>query len=244
MNTATKAKLLAIVSVEHEDRVRCGQPGCGHSIYRAIHVVRDNGSLIVLGSSCFAKRYGSEVSLGTARFGTGACGRTLTAEERVLLVDNTAELLARFEAEELARAKALADAKPANDVTQVHQSIRPTAAAPQVPRTNWAAMPGYSASSPTPWNWVKPLTSMAYFRLRDGTGWVRIQHRDSRQILVPWPVFDGWDEAFPPSIGLVDSECGGYVLPADVRGSISYLRSRAEREMVTGIWKEIMAAGK
>lgn len=125
MNTATKAKLLAIVSVEHEDRVQCGQLGCGHSIYRAIHVVRDNGSLIVLGSTCFAKRYGSAVSLGTARFGAGACGRTLTAEERVLLVANTAELLARFEAEELARAKASADAKPRAVIPQAHQPFRP-----------------------------------------------------------------------------------------------------------------------
>ena len=244
MNTTTNAKLLAIVSVEHEDRVQCGQPGCGHSIYRAIHVVRDNGILVVLGSTCFAKRYGSAATLGTARFGKGDGGRPLTAEERMLLVDNTAELLARFEAEELAQAKALADAKPVHVIPQVHQPFRPRVDSPTVPRTNWAAMPTYSASSPTPWNWMKPLTSMAYFRLRDGTGWVRVQHRDGRQLLVPWPIFDGWDEAFPTSIGVVDSDCGGYVLPADVRASISYLRSRAEREMVTGIWKEIVAAGK
>ena len=76
------------------------QPGCGHSIYRAIHVVRDNGNLIVLGSTCFAKRYGSADNLGTARFSASGGGRTLMAEERVLLVDNTAELLARFETEE------------------------------------------------------------------------------------------------------------------------------------------------
>jgi hypothetical protein len=182
--------------------------------------------------------------LGTARFGTGDGGRTLTAEERILLVDNTAELLARFEAEELAQAKGLADAKPVHVIPQAHQPLRPTVETPPLPRRNWAAMPGYSASSPTPWNWMKPLTSMAYFRLRDGTGWVRVQHKDSRQLLVPWPVFDGWDEAFPTSIGVVDIDCGGYVLPADVRASISYLRSRAEREMVTGIWKEIVAAGK
>jgi len=244
MNTTTTAKLLAIVSVEHEDRVKCGQPGCGHSIYRAIHVVKDSGSLVVLGSTCFAKRYGSPATLGTARFGTGDGGRTLTAEERMLLVDNTAELLVRFEAEELAQAKALADTKLVHVIPQVHQPLKPKFDSPTVPRTNWAAMPGYSASSPTPWNWMKPLTSMAYFRLRDGTGWVRVQHRDSRQLLLPWPVFDGWDEAFPPSIGVVDSDCGGYVLPADVRASISYLRSRAEHELVTGIWKEIVAAGK
>jgi hypothetical protein len=166
----------------------------------------------------------------------------LTAEERVLLVGNTVELLARFEAEELVQAKA-DDAKPVHVIPQVHQALRPRVDTPPVPRTNWAAMPGYSASSPTPRNWMKPLTSMAYFRLQDGTGWVRVQHRDSRQLLVPWPAFDGWDEAFPPSIGVVDSACGGYVLPADVKTAVAYLRSRAEREMVSGIWKEIVGAG-
>jgi hypothetical protein len=244
MYTTTNAKLLAIVSVQHEDRVQCGQPGCGHSIYRAIHVVRDNGTLIVLGSTCFSKRYGSAATLGKARFGAGDSGRTLTAEERMLLVDNTAELLSRFEAEELAQAKTLADTKPVHVIPLAHEPFRPKVDTPPVSRTNGAAMSGYSASSQTPWKWMKPLTSMAYFRLRDGTGWVRVQHRDSRQMLVPWPAFDGWDEAFPPSIGVVDGVCGGYVLPSDVRSSISYLRSRAEREMVTGIWKEIVAAEK
>jgi hypothetical protein len=160
------------------------------------------------------------------------------------LVDNTAELLARFEAEELMHAEALADAKRVHVNPQAHQPLRPNVDTPTAPRSNWAAMPAYSVGSPTPWSWMKSLTSMAYFRLRDGTGWVRVQHRDSRQMLVPWSAFEGWDEAFPPSIGVFDSECGCYVLPADVRGSISYLRSRAERELVTGIWKEIVAAGK
>jgi len=199
---------------------------------------------LVLRSTCFTKRYGSAATLGTARFGAGIGGRTLTAEERVLLVDNTAEILARFEAEELAQAKALAKAKPVCVITQIHRPVRPQVATEPAPRTNWAAMPTYSANSPTPWTWMKPLTSMAYFKLRDGTAWVRVQHRDGRQMLVPWPVFDGWDEALPTSIGVVDGGCGGYELPADVRASISYLRSRAEHELVTGIWKEIVAAGK
>ncbi len=46
------AKLLALVSVEHAERVRCGQPNCGHSVYRRIHVVREHEQLLVLGSTC------------------------------------------------------------------------------------------------------------------------------------------------------------------------------------------------
>jgi len=92
------AKLLAIVSVEQVDRVRCGQPNCGHTVYRRIHVVREGATLLVLGSTCLAKRYETDTALGLARFGCGA-GRPLTDAERQLLVDNTEALLARFEEE-------------------------------------------------------------------------------------------------------------------------------------------------
>jgi hypothetical protein len=37
MNTTT-AQLLVIVSVDSAQRVLCQNPGCGHSVYRAIHV--------------------------------------------------------------------------------------------------------------------------------------------------------------------------------------------------------------
>ena len=36
-------RLRAIVTVDEQDRVRCQQPGCGHSVYAAIHVVEENG---------------------------------------------------------------------------------------------------------------------------------------------------------------------------------------------------------
>lgn len=54
-----RARLLAIVEVDHDQRVRCGQPACGHSVYKAIHVVQDGDDLLVLGSKCFNNRYGS-----------------------------------------------------------------------------------------------------------------------------------------------------------------------------------------
>ena len=78
-------RLLAIVGVPPKERVLCGQPGCGHGVYAEIHVVQDAGKLLVLGSTCFAKRYGSPKALGTASVGGGG-GRQLTPEERVLLV--------------------------------------------------------------------------------------------------------------------------------------------------------------
>src|SRR5690349_11602752 len=103
------ARLRAIVAVDVIDRVQCQQSGCGHSVYAAIHVVEEEGRLLVLGSTCFAKRYGDAHALGQAQYG-GDGGRKLTEEERRMLIQNTAALLAHFEAQDSAEvaAKALA----------------------------------------------------------------------------------------------------------------------------------------
>ena len=218
------AKLLAVVSVEHGDRVRCGQPNCGHSVYRRIHVVRENSKLLVLGSTCFAKRYGADTALGGAQYGGGE-GRQLTEAERHLLADNTEALLAQFE-EEAARLQA-ADVKPA------HPALQPSAV---------IAIPQHfqlQAHKETPWEWVKPWTSLLYLKLKDGSGWIRAQRRDDKHVLVPWPVFDGWDEALPPLFGHADIEYGGYILP-DVVPALQYLRNQAEWETKPGRWSDVM----
>ncbi len=103
--------LLAIVRVPENERVRCQNPGCGHGVHAAIHIVREGGVLMVLGSTCFERRYGSAKALGQPQFNSGASGRPLTTEERELLDTNTDLLLARFEEEErqrLIREQALA----------------------------------------------------------------------------------------------------------------------------------------
>ncbi|MDI1270480.1 MAG: hypothetical protein PSV40_15440 [Polaromonas sp.] len=229
MDTIVEHKLLAIVSVDHADRIQCGQPGCGHSVYRQIHVVKDGEKPLVLGSTCFAKRYGSAAALGSPRFGGGG-GRPLTAEERSLLVDNTALLLTRFE-EERAR-------------TLMPEPSEPLTFKPRVPllspESRLSPLPAFTSAKATPWKWAKPLTSMAYFKLKDGTGWVRIQRTDGKQLLVPWPTFEGWDEALPANIGLVDSACGGYVL-ANLVATVKYLRSIGQWDMVGGVWRDIAA---
>lgn len=40
MNNASP-RLLAIVEVDKTARVYCAQPGCKHTVYKAIHVVRE-----------------------------------------------------------------------------------------------------------------------------------------------------------------------------------------------------------
>ena len=102
-------KLLAIVAVDPSHRVRCQQPHCGHSVYARIHVVEEADQLIVLGSDCFAKRYGVARATDFHGHGSGG-GRVLTEAEREMLVNNTKALLAQFEAERQ-RELALAEEK-------------------------------------------------------------------------------------------------------------------------------------
>lgn len=91
-------QLLAIVEVDKADRVICQADGCGHSVFRRIHIVRSaTGDLSVYGSDCFDKLFGEIV--GKAPQYGGGGGRELTAEERLMLVENTERLIAQFEAE-------------------------------------------------------------------------------------------------------------------------------------------------
>ena len=220
--------LLAVVSVDRENRVRCGQPSCGHSIYRRIHVVREEGQLLVLGSTCFEKRYGGPSGLCPAHHGGGGGeGRLLTDEERQLLLTNTQALIAQFEEEAAvaAQAKAL-KAHVAPNPDHHRNPVKP-------------AMP-LAPHHETPWAWVKPWSSVFYVKLQDGTAWMRVQRRDDKHMLMPWPIFDGWDEALPPLVGAVDAEHGGFEL-ADVVAALKYLRAHADWEARPGSWKDVMA---
>ena len=237
------ARLLAIVEVDHDQRVRCGNPGCGHSVYKAVHVVQDGQELLVLGSTCFEKRYGLG-ALGAPHYGGGG-GRRLTSDERELLLHNTQALLQQFEAEQealrqkLLRIRAeLSARKPVPSEATPLRQPQAIAAMPLVAQRG--ASPQSVVRGSAPWAWMKAGTSMAGFKLRDGTCWVRVQHRDGGQMLTPWPVFDGWDEWLPGHLGNPEHSLGAYHV-GDVRAVIAFLRTLAVREKVSGVWNEIRA---
>lgn len=92
-------ELLAVVEVEQVNRVVCQAQGCGHSVYRRIHIVRcDDAKVRVYGSDCFGRLFRGLIPEARPRYGSGD-GRHLTDEERALLVANTDRLVAQFEAE-------------------------------------------------------------------------------------------------------------------------------------------------
>lgn len=227
---APKASLLAIVGVEKAGAVQCQHPGCNHRVYRRIHVVDEDGRLLVLGSSCFAKRYGSHAVLGQPSIG-GANGRQLSDDERQMLVDNTAALLARFRQEHLETQAAMKEKLRSLKAEFVSRPVRSVPLVPPAAHNVW-----HQSIRRPPWPWVKPLSSVAYFHLKDQTGWVRVQHVQGVQILMPWPSFDGWEEFFPASVGCPDLDRGGYVI-TDLIHTVSYLRARSDWDRV-GNWSE------
>jgi hypothetical protein len=109
------SQLLAVVEVPREDRVRCQSVGCNHSVFRRIHVVRENSAIRVYGSECFKKLFvGLPIASATPHY-TSSEGRQLTDEERQLLVENTERLIQQFEAQyqaELTRKAVLMAAAP------------------------------------------------------------------------------------------------------------------------------------
>lgn len=80
-----------------------------------------------------------------------------------------------------------AESRPA---TEVQASVEPAKAdQAQEPHYEWAPE-------------REPRTSFLFYRLRDGTAWVIYTRTDGAQGIVPWPVFEGWEEFLPPSLAV------------------------------------------
>lgn len=94
------AQLMAVVEVDKEDRIICQRDGCGHSVYKRIHIVRENGRFTVLGSECFKLLYGCSDAEAVPHYGSSA-GQLLTDAERQVLINNTERFIAMLEAQRL-----------------------------------------------------------------------------------------------------------------------------------------------
>ena len=125
--------LLAVVEVPYDERVRCAAEGCGHSVYRRVHLVRVSGSTNVYGSDCFMRLFGSTpTGQAVPRYGN-ATGRSLTPEERALLVENTDRLIEQFEQEHQAQ---IAEVERRREQIDSRQAYRTPASMPQQQRSS------------------------------------------------------------------------------------------------------------
>lgn len=91
------ASLLAIIEVDHDDRVYCQAPDCKKSVYKKIHIVEDAGQILLLGQKCYQLLYKGLV--GERSYYTGSESRPLSEVERELLRGNTHRLIEHFEQE-------------------------------------------------------------------------------------------------------------------------------------------------
>lgn len=90
---------LAVIEVTPDDRVLCSAEGCGHSVYKRVHLVRVDGRTRVYGADCFSRLFGhTDIGRSHPRYGSSQ-GRALTPEERNLLKSNTEQLIDAFESE-------------------------------------------------------------------------------------------------------------------------------------------------
>ena len=95
----TERKLLAIVTTDEDNRIRCQHNGCNHPVYKAIHVVLDDAKLKVIGSTCFVKGYPELQSKAKLTERYGATGRKLNAQELEKLIHNTEQLVVQLSEE-------------------------------------------------------------------------------------------------------------------------------------------------
>jgi hypothetical protein len=224
-------------------------------VWKAIHVVSDAGEMLVLGSTCFERRYGSALALGAPSYG-GGTGRKLTPEERQQLITNTAEFIAgmreeaRRQEEELTRRRAEDAALAAELAAQAAvqataRAAESTAAWVVAAAEQRARQARFAPATPTmpSWPWMKPGTSLGYFKLRDGSGWVRVQRQDGKHMLVPWPEVDGWDEAMPARLGVPYPALGGYLIH-NVQDAVAFLTREGEPCRVFGSIRELTAASR
>lgn len=254
MTTPHPFNLLAIVAVDPAHRVRCQQPHCGHTVYARIHVVEEAGQLMVLGSDCFAKRFGASHTANFHGHGSGG-GRVLTEAERELLLNNTRELLAQFEAErqrelalaeekrqseealaEAARQKerALAEAKLANlrQLFAARQAWKNPShhqsPAPQPPEIEPEPPAIEAVPSPSWASLKKPNSSLFAYGMGNGQCWVLIQSASHAGCFIaPAPTpFEGWDEALPPSLGKVDAAREIYVSESSINALVPWFAAR------------------
>ena len=233
---ADTIKLLAVLEVDKDKRVRCQFPGCKQTIYKSIHVIADRGELKVIGSTCVTK--GNYGDMGAPAYTGGGNGKLLTQAEREMLEANTAQLVQQLKTEyearlaqaskaaaEKAEAERAASDAAAKRKAEAFESFLSDAraaakAVPKGPR-NYFENPNEGR---LPWSWVDPRRSMLCVILDDACGWLRVQDMQGCHHLVPFPEYEGWDEFLPPALGTLNEWQQGFQL-RNVVQALQYLRS-------------------
>lgn len=155
------AYLLAVVEVDRADRIQCQAEGCGHSVYKRIHVVLTGMAFKVLGSQCYERLYGQATLIGQApQYGTAA-GKRLTPEERLVLVENTSAFIEGLEVERAElerRAAVLAAQQQENEFAKAAIRVAPAGQRSErlQPIASDARSSMYEGGEMLRWRWRNP----------------------------------------------------------------------------------------
>lgn len=209
------AYLYAVLRLDHKNRIQCQNDGCGHSVYAAIYVVRQADKFMLLGRDCFSALYGHEWGLGRPRYmpnyQSGSGGRLLSAQERLLLIENTAAFVEKLEIEfieEQEREKLiLAQRQKSKEEHKRVVDERNARLQQYREQLKNRVQPFVAPDNPVLWAPDRENGSTFFcHRLRDGTCWVLYMSLQQDYRYRPWPEqFSGWDECWPASVGAVNS---------------------------------------
>lgn len=89
-------EFLAVIEIPKSERIRCQAEGCGHSVYKKVHVIKQNNVISVYGSECAKKIFGTWLKRQTPSF-TSTTGVKLSESDVQLLRINTERLLKKLE---------------------------------------------------------------------------------------------------------------------------------------------------
>jgi hypothetical protein len=92
----TERKLLAIVTTDEDNRIRCQHNDATIRCTKPSMLILDDAKLKVIGSTCFVKGYPELQSKAKLTERYGATGRKLNAQELEKLINNTEQLVAQL----------------------------------------------------------------------------------------------------------------------------------------------------
>ena len=157
-------ELIAVIEVSENEKVLCQFENCDRPVFKRIHIVRNNKKIQVLGSECYKKKYGKYHALNKIEpiYGSNT-GIALSETERLLLLENTEELIRQF-GEKFQTNKELAE-KKANDYSKLSDS-QLRAIALEKTKEDFRVNKGINPELPGWVGWVKADAEDLFKKLR------------------------------------------------------------------------------
>ena len=91
-------EFLAVIEIPKSKRILCQAEGCGHSVYKRVHIIKKKNVTGVYGSECAKKIFGTWLKSETPSL-TSISGVKLSDSDLDLLRENTEKLLEKLRAD-------------------------------------------------------------------------------------------------------------------------------------------------